>query len=113
MTRIGLNYFLELLRTPPVVEEAETDTYWLRVCSLVASLRASRHWSLASWTAPLLLLTDTILTEQPSSSDSSCHFNTRLSPRRGGSKMIEWHLPQMGADMVGYGGRVGKVQRHE
>ncbi len=55
-------------------------TYWLSACSLIASLRASRHWSLASLMAPQLLLTATIFMEQFNSSESSCHFSTRLSP---------------------------------
>lgn len=57
-----------------------TYTYWLSACSLLASLRASRHWSLASLMAPQVLLTVTIFIEQFNSSESSCHFSTRLSP---------------------------------
>lgn len=59
------------------------STYWPGAWSLLASLRASRHWSLASLTAPQLLLTATILTEQFNRSESSCHFTNRLSPAGG------------------------------
>lgn len=46
----------------------------------MASLRASRHCSLASLMAPQLLRTATSFMEQFNSSESSCHFSTRLSP---------------------------------
>lgn len=55
-------------------------TYKVGACSLTASLRASRHWSLASLMVPQLLRTATSFLEQSKSSESSCHFNTRLSP---------------------------------
>lgn len=56
------------------------STYWLGAWSLMASLRASRHWSLASLMAPQRLLRATIFIEQLNNSASSCHFSTRLSP---------------------------------
>lgn len=58
-------------------------TYWLGAWSLMASLRASKHWSLASLMAPQLLLMVTIVMEQLNNSESNCHFSSKLSPAHG------------------------------